>query len=500
MLSGVFATLLLPPVVAVLAAGLLVPMLDEQFDRNGDSPVHRNKVNFGLTLIAIAVVGHVVAVVVGVGILLLVDTPIRVLLYWGGVHPFSYPLFVLAWPIWVIATGALVAWTGPALVVAGLITGMSFRESLRYALLKVTRAPRMVAVIAFLHLTVGIYVGIAFGLGYAFGFERESALTVWAATTALCALLVPIPFTSLVAAHLGTVWRVRSGEVSPQLSPITDETEASRIEIPVFGIAVAVLLVMSLATVAGAVRMAELRPMESTESLSDESSEPYHTALNNTVTRSHSVTLVTEGRQIDGPVFASYADQEDRQYMMLARPDNPSRTVYVSPGTGAIDGAVLFQGRAWLSVESFARAVFASKSRSNEFQIQSPGAPHPALTKGFEYGGEFPRPDRDIDWQRVETEDEIILETTDPYEIYLLFADNEPDHYASFNESWARATIDPETETLTSLEYHFEGVGDDNQTSTIHSRWEFEIGTDVDRPDELGSPGLRERTWDLLIY
>ncbi|MCW8172562.1 hypothetical protein D8S78_10080 [Natrialba swarupiae] len=85
-------------------------------------------------LAALATVGHWIAIVVGTALFLVVDTPIRFVLYWVGYGDLFTFTVVTFGPFAGIGIGALVAWIVPGIAVAEIGRGVRVTDAFRTAM------------------------------------------------------------------------------------------------------------------------------------------------------------------------------------------------------------------------------------------------------------------------------------------------------------------------------------------------------------------------------
>lgn len=95
----------------------------------------------GCLLVGVAIAGHAVALVGGVVLFLLLDTPLRYALYWAGHGDVVTFEVVVFGPLYGIGLGALVTWIVPGSVVVGLGRGNSGRHSLWTAVAATLSSP-----------------------------------------------------------------------------------------------------------------------------------------------------------------------------------------------------------------------------------------------------------------------------------------------------------------------------------------------------------------------
>lgn len=488
--AHVFYLLLVPPIIAVmLGVGTLTTVWDDFSTSAVDLTDIDGQIRV-LKVAAIAVAGHAFAILLGATFFFLLDTPVRAVLYWFGFDLLDSPILAIGWPLWGVGAGTLVAWTIPAALIVSIIDRRQPIQKIR----EVTRRPRVLGALATIHLVIAVLGGFGAGLGYYIGVKFDS-ISVFVGTSAvLAATLMVIPLAIAVAAHV-RVYREFTGQ-STRGEPETSDSDPTSLVAsgPHVGLAVILVVVLVLGSLAGVARMNELRPAQPTESLQGDADEVYHTGLENTLSGSHTVTWISSpGGENESVVWHWEYDAVDRQATL------DGDQFYFSTGTAAANTADSFG--TGLTRPPFLREVLLTERTENGFTIQSPGT-HPGLTEGITDITEFPATQRDVTWDRRETDDEIVLETTDPDEVQAV-ASGIDEQIRETNESCLRAVLDPDTHTLKSVEVLYNGtITGHFGTEHIHPhfRWEFETGTEVDRPHGLGEPTLVERIWATLIY
>jgi hypothetical protein len=471
-----FLYLLAPPVVAIggvgmLASGLRTGVLDERrryAAGTADGILPR--------LVVVAVVGHAFAVTAGLVVFVLLDTPLQAALYGVG-SGVRQPLVSLAWPVVGLVAGTAVAWTLPALVAAGVSEGFGLRRATRRAVVA-ARERATAPVLGVMGLAVLGILG-ACALGAALGYVAASGRVVFVAAGSLTVLFVTPPLAVLILADLEAVRSVATGERAGRETPL-----------PVGRLAVAVLLVASLATLAGGVRMAEMRPMESPDPLGEDPDDLYATALENTLAGSHTVEWVVDPGTEGERTIAVHLDREDRQYLV-----EPTPVVnYVSTGTQTFGSTSrLSDGLRWvLADDSGAVRNGGVHTPPNYFAW----ATDP--TAGIV--GDLPL--AATGWERVGTDgDEVTLELTDERAVLAFVGPTlAPGRLDSVDEASARAVVDTETRRLTTVDLTFNATVEPDDRLSVDERYTFEAGTDVERPDSIGSPSPEAYVWRLLLY
>lgn len=475
-----FLYLLVPPVVAIVGVGLLAPgirtrILDERrryAAETVDGVLPR--------LLVVAVVGHAVAVAAGLALFVAVDTPLRVLLYWLGVGS-RQPFLALAWPVVGLLAGTAIAWTVPALVAGAVSEGFGLRQATRYALVVARGRPVVSLVGVNLLGVLGILFAVA--IGAFVGFVASSGQLFLVLTGSLTILLVTPPLAIAIFADLTAVRRLTSGEHSGEELPTPAAFSVGRV-------AVALLLVGSLVTLAGAVRMAELRPVESPESLGDSPDEMYATALQNTVEGSYTAEWVDSPGTDEETGFRWQVDREDRQLSAEPAPG----IAYVSTGTQTIgSNSKISDALRWVLADDTSALVAGGAHTPPNYFRWAENPAELVLT-------DLPR--EVTGWERVGTDgNEVTLALSGDRAILALVAPTlDPRRLGSINTSEIRAVIDTETRTLRTLDIRYDARLQPDGRLTVTERYTFEYGTDLKRPDELGAPSFDEYVWRLLLY
>lgn len=463
---------LFPPVVTVVTFGLASARVGE--DRVGTTA---GWVRLAGLLTVIGVVGHAGAVLFGGGLFVLVDTPVRALLYWLGVELLASPLVGVVLPVLGVALGTALAWAVPALVAADIGAGTPPRTALARVLGAVTDTPRTVLSVGLANVLV-VATAVA-AVGASFLLASVLLRTVWGFALALVLGLLLGGMVSLaVAGSASALGQTRLDETPNE----PDATAVSRR--PVARFALVVVLVVSLATVAGMVRANDLRPVETdSEPLGEDPQAIYETALSNTFDGNHAVVTYPHLSEDDYWVNETY-DLQQRRFRIG---DESGYSEYWTVGETSAQS------------DSFAVGVL-QLGHSGERRLV-PGL-NPAYVDGYDYGEELPATERPVGWEVVDRGETIILESRNASAI-LRAEGLPPRHLAETRHAWLRATVDAETGTLRSLEYSYNVTLDDGDTpseSVGRERWEFETGTTIERPPDAEPPSLEQRVWKLLIY
>jgi hypothetical protein len=479
-----FLYLLTPPVVAIVGGGLLAPgirtrVLDERRRYAVDDPD-----GVLLRLLVVAVVGHAFAVVFGLCLFVVLDTPLQAALYWLGMES-RQPFLALAWPVIGLLTGTAIAWTLPALVAAGVSEGLGFGRAIRCAL----SATRRRAILPVLSVNLLGVIGILFAVtfGAFVGFVAASGQLFFALAGGLTVLLATPPLAIAIFTDIETVRTLVGDE---QTGAAAANPGGSSSGVSVGRVAVIALLVVSLATLAGAVRMAELRPMDSPDPLGDDPDEMYATALENTLSGSYTAEWVESPGTDEETAVIWQVDREDRQLYTEPAPG----IAYISTGTQTIgaDSRVSDALRWVLADDAGAVTNGGAHTPPNYFRWADDPTKLVLADPPTEASG----------WEHVETDgSEVTLALTDERAV-LGFAAPEfdPERVESVDESEVRAVIDTESRTLTALDIRYDADFLPEGRLSVTEQYTFEYGTDLDRPDELGSPAFDEYVWRLLLY
>ncbi|TYT63408.1 hypothetical protein [Natrialba swarupiae] len=426
-------------------------------------------------LAALATVGHWIAIVVGTALFLVVDTPIRFVLYWVGYGDLFTFTVVTFGPFAGIGIGALVAWIVPGIAVAEIGRGVRVTDAFRTAMAAPSSAPRSLATatgwtLAFVGFSAGAF---AVTDRVVRRFE-DAQLTVGSVD----AEIVPIALGLSVLVTGGAVWL--AGALGLVLDRFSDSSLPSRPSsrntasqsVPVARLAIVVLLVTALVATAGAVRMNEIRPIDTEpEPLSGDPDELYATAHDNTERSSH------EYRWLNGSA-------EDEEVMYELRIDREERQLSTS-----FEGIEMyFESGMYYYGEPAPLPGYAMMTQDE--RLPKLGEPSPEAEN----------------WTVVaEDDDEITLELTDPDDVYS--AEHGRSLEESFDdpevhEAWARITVDTGRKTLShgDLRMNVSERNDPEDAYDYHLAYEYETDVSIDRPDDIGSPGLGEWFWRLFAY
>jgi len=307
-------SVVVPPVVAVPLLGAGLPSIGNVASADGNSaavyldPVSTLREHAG-GLLAVAVVGHAVALLVGTGLFLVFDTAVRYGLYWLGHGPLSMAV-VLGVPLPGVGAGTVVAWGLLVPAVERAAASADWRSIVRAPLTAAT-APLSTGGVLVAHLVVGVLAAVAGIAGFVAvgpGVRGPSpALIAGVAGAGLVLVLA--------------VWY-------PAVAALANGRE-SHSEIPVRRVAVVTILCVALVAGATAVRVTETRPTGSAEAIPQDPSAAYATAVANTESTSHVLTHVRN----DGEASVTWAvDRADRQYRQTNDFGGGGTTVYAEPG------------------------------------------------------------------------------------------------------------------------------------------------------------------------
>jgi len=307
-------SVLIPPVVAVPLLGAGLPSVGAAVSADGNSaavdldPVSTLRERAG-GLLAVAVVGHAVALLAGAGLFLVVDTAVRYILYWLGYGPLSMAV-VLGVPLPGVGAGTIVAW-GLLVPAAGRVASGAGRRSAVRAPLTAATAPLSTGGVLAAHILVGVLAGIT---GIA-GFVAVGPG-------------VRGPSPAMIAGVAGAGLVLVLAVCYPAVAALADRRRSDA-ELPVQRVAIAVVLCVALVAGASAVRVTETRPTGGAEPVPIDPSAAYATAVGNTESTNH---VLTHSRN-DGEASVTWTvDRADRQYRQTSDFGGDGTTVYADPG------------------------------------------------------------------------------------------------------------------------------------------------------------------------
>lgn len=510
-LWGPALSVIWPPFFAVCAAGGVMAVRSN----GGADGVHHLVRNRLPGLVAVAVVGHVFALVVGTALFVLIDTPIRYVVYWAGRGELISPWIIVFSPPIGVGLGALVGWSLPAITVISVAGGARVREAIQETRTRAVASPRAVArLVAWQFVFGGILVLSAFGVSRWLDRIHDSLRTG-----------SPEPSIALAFAVGGLVVVFGSAVCSGGLFELTrsvlqtnvaERQSASSPPLVRFGLIF--LVCTGLVVAAGVVRINETRPTEtSPEPLPDDPDALYATALENTHQSNHKagVTFLENTHQSNhkdnytdkNGTEQFYAeirlDRDDRQmkiWSAVPEADKPEAMLYGTTGQAykyTSDNILTSEASSEQSTIPLYLVFIDSHTTDNN--IHFPDAEAKNWTKRSEYDGT------------------IVLELADATTIRPSLPDY-PGGDFIIRQSQARATVDTDSKTITEMEVLVWAVkeppGDNDARTTIdneeiepgpaeiyfHRRYEFETDIDVERPAEVGSPTFTELLWRLFAY
>jgi hypothetical protein len=462
-----------PPVIAIVVLGGARAAARGQTADGPNSPDTVGRwLRLSNALFGVAVGGHACALAIGTAVFLVVDTPIRWALYWVGVEPLATDFVALGVPMLGITAGTAFAWAVPATVAADISAGTSVPLAVKRGVARL-QAPRAVGTVGLATLLVPASLVVAvlatFGVvsGVSSVLGSQSPLLFYAV---LCSLVVLCGSPVLAVAARASV---EVGENPDGAASGADTTPA----VPVVRLGVVILLVVSLATAAGAIRATELRPTDTDpEPFGENPQDIYATAVDNTLSQSHAVTV----RVPEADDATVYYDFNSRQVVVPGLPEAYESIERDSDSPDGIIESLLRLGRDVPAV-------------------------NPVPLSGEQEGYDIPQPG-ETEWTVTEQGAIIRLASTD-INATLRANDIEPTWVKRVQSGEIVVTVDRETNALTSVEYAYNVTlsGDDYGsgepvTVTTSANIEYETGVSVTRPDELGSRSVEQRIWKVLLY
>ncbi|WP_440769688.1 hypothetical protein [Natronorubrum sp. DTA28] len=480
------AGVLWPPVVAVVGLASVGPTVRDRLVDGSDGTTTSDGTVGGRlpSLVVVALGGHALAVAGGVALFLLVDTPVRYGLYWLGRGDLLSPLVIQLSPFVGVTVGTLLAWIVPAIAVVRVVDGATGVEALREALVEAVTQPRAVGGLVVVQLVLAVVFEVAVGLaswasvGFDSGPQHGFIDHLFVPLAVVVGGTVPtfsIALGGLVWVLGGTIWFalvfvLTVDRFSRPRGP-SPERKSQETTVSVTRLAILVLLLTALVATAGAVRMGEVRPMDtSPDPLPDDPDELYATAFENTDRSSHEYRYYIDDDQSGEPdehVLTVRIDREDRQHVAVSE----LARVYRSTATIEMEGTSGYP-----------------HAENREYKTGEPAA---AITN----------------WTiREERDDEIVLELTDPDDVFYALTGNElSDRFddPKVVESRGSVTVDADRKTISSGEFRLnvtDGAPDSEQRYDTHVAFEYDVDIDVERPAELGEPSVSERLWKLFAY
>ncbi|WP_251342168.1 hypothetical protein [Haloplanus halophilus] len=446
------AAVLWPPVVTLVAVG-------RRADRSPRS------------LLALAVLGHLLAVPAGAALFLLVDTPVRAALYWAGWTP-STEVIVLS-PLLGVALGTVVAWAVPATALGA--ASASVGTALRDAVGAAVERPRRLGVVLLAHLGGGVLAGGVAAAGVGAVLATRS-VAVLAATSGGVMILWMGVLAALASLHL---------DGRPP-----DTTRPSPVAV---GLALAVVVAPVVG--AGVVRVGEHRPMDASPAgLPEDPGAAYATALSNTERRDHRFRITVGPGDAEPFVVEHRVDRTDRQYRQLLRGQAVGPSIYADTGTGSPPVRGLDRFALGQRTVGDGRPVRASPDYVQwmaDYDLHDEGGLTP--------------PDPGVEgWRVAERNDTaVVVELTDPEAVFATAQTRPPNRVTNVTAARVRAVLDAERGTVETITYRFEatvGTGASETRIDARVRYTFEVGIDVRRPEALGPRSLGEWTWKLFAY
>ncbi|MFC5972065.1 hypothetical protein ACFPYI_12060 [Halomarina salina] len=320
---------LCPPVFAVLGAAAAVSPAREALGDAAFSqlPPYRGRLP---SLIALSVIGHVLALLGGLVLFFLVDTPVRFMLYALARGDLISAGVVAVGPLIEIAIGTLLVWVIPGIAVIRCVEGESLTVALRNALAVLFDTPRTVVV----GMGFNGYLALVGGLLLVVFFQTNSNpvfgnLRYHYRIQSLF-LTVLLGGVAVVVLGLGLAVSVSYfvSQVPPRPSP-TPLPSTGRLLI-------AGVVVLSLAAGAGAIRASETRPLGTgTTPLPDDADRMYAAAVSNTFAGGyeHRAVTIEDGA---GSNRLWQVDRRNRQVRYTWWEEGESRP------TGVTDGSVSY--------------------------------------------------------------------------------------------------------------------------------------------------------------
>jgi hypothetical protein len=505
---------LAPPVVALVVLGTRAPAV--RAARRGAAGAEprtgRGRLVRHGRLVAVAVAGHAVALALGVGTVLVVDTAARAVVYGLGAGDRLSPAVALLVPLPGVAVATWCWWTVPALAAVAVVDGASTREAVRRTLVALAERPRGLARGLGLHLgTAALLVpGALVGVAWA---TRLRAPTLGVGVGgSLTALVSAFALALLAARHLGR-------RTPPAPGP-------ARSGLPLARLAVAGLAVTGVVVGAGAVRSTELRPLDAApEPLPDDPDAAYATARANTERASHAYRVAVRdaadgggaarsgsgGGEVNGGgaarsgsgggelngggepfVVERRVDRADRRFRSWTAGEARGPSVYAAAGTGSPP------------MRRYDRFALGRRTVAGGRTVRAtPG--YVLWADAYDWEGGLSPPAAVDGWRVADRRaDALVLVVTAPRAVLAATSGlRDPDRVVRANESRVRAVVDPDRGTLRSVESRLDVTvvvdGERHRLSGVTTH-EFAVDVDVERPAALGAPSPGERLWKLFVY
>ena len=454
-------------------------------------------------VVAIATIGHAVALAGGLALFVLVDTPAKAAVYWLGRGDVLGIGWLVAWPTVGVAAGTFLAWSAVAGAVTDAALGAeevetrgekpTLRGAVEHVATAVVRSlatPRSTAVVVGCHLlpvVIGV-VGAATVLVLGGPRMPGSVGVALMAAVALGAIaLIGVSLAFLTALHAHRTVR----------EPVNADPDAgSTVEsLPVRRVALALLVVSALVVAAGAVRVTETRPVDAApEPLPGEPDALYATALANTERASHDYRVAVNAGSEEPFIVGHRIDREDRRYRQFARGEAVGPEVYASTGVGSPPPRT--------GVAAYALGT-RTAPETDQSVAALPAYVHWDVRYEWEAGRLNP-PSAVEGWEVTDRgDDRLVLELTDPESVYYAAQGRRPSDVTDVSSSRIRATVDRDRGTLRSVDVRLNATvvhDDESRRYDADVRHEFTVDVGVERPAELGSPSIGEWIWRLLVY
>lgn len=509
LLARVAVGLLASPIAALLVPPVLgVPLLAASFPAArsavaGDDPdwaaVPSTLRARAPSLLAFAVVGHLVALAVGAGLFLVCDTALRLPLY-ALVGEHLPPGLFAYLPLFGVAPATLVAWALLPPFVLPVLDGRGLRAGFRTALVDAVESPRRTAARLGLHaVAVAVTAGATFtGLVYVADVRATGPLVVGAGGLGLLAGAVTLHVA--YAAH--AAWSAASAPPAPLSSSLASAMPIRR-PVPVARLAVAALVCSSLLVGASAIRLTETRPMDAaSDPLPDDPTAAYAVAIGNTERTNHAFTARTDFVGENRSTALRIAvDRRDRRFASRFvdshEDDAPKRTtMYRNSG---VDAAATDGDRSLVA------------DTSAEFYRMSAEPGYWTAMNYYALGGgnsfSLPAPDTG-EWTVANRSDgRVTLLLNDDeaaYEALYGYAPT-PDSSRGVEGAEIRMVLDTDRGVVAGGTAFVHAVAT-NESGSVTSEWKSElrydvtVGGTVERPVGLGSPSLGEWAWRLFAY
>ncbi len=491
------AAVLWPPIVAVIGLAWAVPTTRSAMGDDVASEEAGEIRDRLPSLAVVALAGHVLAVGVGTVLFLFVDTPIRYGLYWIGRGDLISASVIAIAPLVGVAVGTLVAWTVPAIAVVRAVDGATGLDSLRSSLRMVVTQPRTIGalaagqLVAVLVLQVSIGVASWTGAGIGAGPHHSFLEYLFVPLALVFEGNVSIPSIALggLIAVFGTaLWLGVALALAVRVAAATP-ARSREMSVPVARLALAAVLLTALVATAGAVRIGEVRPVDtSPESLPDDPDALYATALENTERSSYEYRATEPGA---GTEHLLRIDRSDRRIVSAIDGGTPA---YASMGTVA-------------PMRSAAPDVTL-----RTWEITGAGSTTVGAMPGYLYAADSayrhaePRPETGGWTVATDRNDELVLELAEPEDVFAAVTGSELDRQfddAQVHESQVQMVVDTDRKVLSHGEVGLnvtEADADEPDVYETYFEYEYSVDVDVDRPAEFGEPGPSEWLWKLFAY